>query len=128
MSSVGFMRKITLLARDYATRRVAFGKPIKNHPLHIQTLSRMETETRACTALVLDMALNLGKAEHGKQTDQEALIQRLMSPVTKMYTAKQSVSVTSEGLECFGGQGYMEDTGLPNMLRDAQVHRNIYYL
>ena len=38
-----------------------------------------------------------------------------------MYTAKSAVAVTSEGLECFGGQGYIEDTGLPSLLRDAQV-------
>ena len=31
------------------------------------------------------------------------------------------VAVTSEGLECFGGMGYLEDTGLPSMLRDSQV-------
>ena len=41
-SSVGAMRKIVSLARDYATRRTAFGDRIENQPLHIQTLSRME--------------------------------------------------------------------------------------
>jgi hypothetical protein len=38
-----------------------------------------------------------------------------------MYTAKQAVAMVSEGLECFGGQGYIEGTGLPGMFRDAQV-------
>ena len=38
-----------------------------------------------------------------------------------MYTAKMCMSVVSEGLECFGGQGYIEDTGLPTLLRDSQV-------
>ena len=42
-------------------------------------------------------------------------------PVAKMYTAKSSVATVSEGLECFGGQGYIEDTGLPGMFRDSQV-------
>lgn len=37
----------------------------------------------------------------------------------------QAVAVVSEGLECFGGQGYMEDTGLPGLLRDAQVRRGV---
>lgn len=36
--------------------------------------------------------------------------------------SRQAVSVVSEGLESFGGQGYIEDTGLPSMLRDAQVN------
>ena len=47
-SSVGLMRKITSLARDYATRRTAFGEKIENHPLHIQTLSRMEVSRMFC--------------------------------------------------------------------------------
>ena len=46
---------------------------------------------------------------------------RLLTPVSKFYTAKAAVSVVSEGLECFGGQGYIEDTGLPSLLRDVQV-------
>ena len=48
-------RKITSLARDYATRRSAFGNQIYKHPLHIQTLARMEVETRGCCALFLDL-------------------------------------------------------------------------
>ena len=54
-------------------------------------------------------------------TDTTRLLLRLLTPVAKLYTAKVAVSVTSEGLECFGGQGYIEDTGIPAMLRDAQV-------
>jgi len=46
---------------------------------------------------------------------------RLLVPVAKLYTGKQGIAVTSEALECFGGAGYVEDTGLPVMLRDAQV-------
>ena len=47
----------------------------------------------------------------------DLLLLRLMTPVAKLYTGKQAVAVVSEGLECFGGQGYIEDTGLPGMLR-----------
>jgi hypothetical protein len=46
---------------------------------------------------------------------------RLLTPVAKLYTAKQAVVVASEAIEAFGGQGYVEDTGLPRLLRDAQV-------
>ncbi len=38
-----------------------------------------------------------------------------------MYTGKQVMGVVSEGLECFGGVGYLEDSGIPTILRDAQV-------
>jgi putative acyl-CoA dehydrogenase len=52
--------------------------------------------------------------------DELALL-RLLTPVAKLYTAKQAVAVASEALEAFGGAGYVEDTGLPCLLRDAQV-------
>jgi len=92
-----------------------------DQPLHSQTLARMEVETRGCWALTLELARLLGREEAGSATDQDLLLLRLLTPVAKLYTAKAAVSVLSEGLECFGGQGYIEDTGLPGMLRDAQV-------
>lgn len=83
----------------------------------------------------------------------DAHLLRLLTPVLKLYTGKQvhvlykcdklssrcfdtdpyrpcfvlsqAVAVVSEGLESFGGQGYIEDTGLPGLLRDAQV-RSMY--
>ena len=57
VSAAAAMRKITSLARDYATRRSAFGSEIYKHPLHIQTLARMEVETRGCCALTFDLGL-----------------------------------------------------------------------
>lgn len=120
-SAVSAMRKILSLSRDYARRRSAFGNPIYKHPLHIKTLASMEIETRGCTALVLDLALKLGHDDRGNISDKDLLLLRLLTPVAKMYTAKMCMSVVSEGLECFGGQGYIEDTGLPTLLRDSQV-------
>ena len=46
---------------------------------------------------------------------------RILTPLAKLTTARQAVAVTSECLEAFGGAGYVEDTGLPTLLRDAQV-------
>lgn len=121
ISSASGPRKLLSLARDYATRREAFGKKINQHTLHLQALTRMETETRGCTALMLDLAHKMGHDDCKTISDQDAMLMRLMTPVGKMYTAKRAVELTSEGLECFGGQGYIEDTGLPAFLRDAQV-------
>ena len=115
------MRKVVSLARDFATRRQAFGKRLAEHPLHIQTLARMEVETRGCLVLLLELARLQGRVEVGVASDQDALLLRLFTPVAKFYTAKAAVATISEGLECFGGQGYIEDTGLPGLLRDAQV-------
>ncbi|KAG8455626.1 hypothetical protein GDO86_001724 [Hymenochirus boettgeri] len=121
ISAAAGMRRVINLARDYAARRVVFGKLIKDHPLHIQTMARMEVEAHGAFLLLMEMARLLGLEETNMASKQEQLLLRLLTPVAKLYTGKQALSVISEGLECFGGQGYMEDTGLPAMLRDAQV-------
>jgi len=119
--AVGSMRKVVSLARDFATRRRAFGRPIAGQPLHMQALVRMEVETRGCQLLLLELARQQGLVESQLAQDQDTLLLRLFMPVAKFYTAKASVATISEGLECFGGQGYIEDTGIPGLLRDAQV-------
>ncbi|XP_077601033.1 acyl-CoA dehydrogenase family member 11-like [Stigmatopora nigra] len=121
ISAAAAMRRVVQLARDYATRRTAFGKLLKEHPLHVQTLARMEVETRGAFLLVMDVCRLLGREESGIATQLDAHLLRLLTPVVKLYTGKQAVAVVSEGLESFGGQGYIEDTGLPVLLRDAQV-------
>ncbi|XP_073257292.1 acyl-CoA dehydrogenase family member 11-like [Porites lutea] len=121
ISAAGIMRRIMTLAQDYCVRRSVFGKLLVNHPLHMQTLARMEVETRAAFLLTMEVALLLGKQECNVSSDEEVHLLRLLTPIAKLYTAKQSMQVTSEGLESFGGQGYIEDTGLPGLMRDAQV-------
>ncbi|XP_017541988.2 acyl-CoA dehydrogenase family member 11-like isoform X2 [Pygocentrus nattereri] len=121
VSAAAAMRRITQLGREYSTKRSVFGKLLKDHPLHVQTLSRMEVETRAAFLLMMEVCRLLGREETGAATEREAHLLRLLTPVAKLYSGKQAVAVVSEGLECFGGQGYIEDTGLPAMLRDAQV-------
>ncbi|KAE8292237.1 Acyl-CoA dehydrogenase family member 11 [Larimichthys crocea] len=121
ISAAAAMRRVVQLAGDYATRRTAFGKLLKDHPLHMQTLARMEVETRGAFLLVMDACRLLGREESGMATQLDTNLLRLLTPVVKLYTGKQAVAVVSEGLESFGGQGYIEDTGLPGLLRDAQV-------
>lgn len=115
------MRRMVSLARDYSTRRRAFGQVLKDYPLHMQTLSRMEVEVRGAAILCLENMRLLGKEDCGVASDQEENLLRLLVPLSKLYSGKQAMSLLSEGLESFGGQGYIEDTGLPSMLRDAQV-------
>ncbi|XP_019714528.1 acyl-CoA dehydrogenase family member 11-like, partial [Hippocampus comes] len=86
----------------------------------MQTLARMEVESRGAFLLVMDVCRLLGREESGIATQFDTHLLRLLTPVVKLYTAKQAVAVVSEGLESFGGQGYIEDTGLPGLLRDAQ--------
>jgi len=70
----------------------------------------------------LTLANILGKMEEGKATKDEGNIFRIMVPILKLFVGKEAVAVCSEGVECFGGQGYIETTGIPGILRDVQVN------
>lgn len=121
MGAVSGMRRAVALARDYAGRREAFGKLLAHHPLHVETLAALQTEFEGGLALFLHLLELMGRDECGQATAGDAAVLRLLTPIAKLYTAKQAIAVTSEVLESFGGAGYIEDTGLPRMLRDAQV-------
>jgi alkylation response protein AidB-like acyl-CoA dehydrogenase len=121
VAAAGGMRRAIALATDYARRRVAFGKPLIEQPLHRETLADLEARCRACFFLAFRTVELMGKEECGVATQSELAILRLLTPVAKLYTAKQAVVVASEVCEAFGGAGYIEDTGVPRLLRDAQV-------
>jgi len=116
------MARALTLARDYATRRQAFGKRLIDQPLHAQTLADMQAEFEGAFALTFEVAHLLGRVEHGAAQPHEVALLRLLTPLAKLWTGKMAVRLCSESLECFGGAGYIEDTGLPQLLRDAQVY------
>jgi acyl-CoA dehydrogenase len=120
--AIASMVRAISLARDYATRRQAFGRPLIEQPLHAQTLADMQAEFEGAFALAFEVAHLLGRVEHGVAAPHEAALLRLLTPLAKLWTGKLAVKLCSEALECFGGAGYIEDTGLPQLLRDAQVY------
>ncbi len=120
--AVASMARAIALAQDYAQRRQAFGRPLIEQPLHAQTLADMHAEFAGAFALAFEVAHLLGRVEHGAASDDEAAALRLLTPLAKLWTGKLAVAICSEALECFGGAGYIEDTGLPQLLRDAQVY------
>jgi len=115
------MRRGIALARDYAKRRVQFGAALSNKPLHMATLADMQAEFEGAFHLTFRGVELLGREEAGVLTESEARLLRLITPIMKLTTGKQAVTVLTEVLECFGGAGYVEDTGLPRLLRDGQV-------
>jgi alkylation response protein AidB-like acyl-CoA dehydrogenase len=119
--AVSFMRRGLALARAYAARREAFGAPLAKQPLHADTLAALEAETWGAFLMTFLLVELAGRAETGQIDDQQRALLRLVTPLTKLVTGKQAVSVVSEVIESFGGAGYVEDTGLPQLLRDAQV-------
>ena len=124
IAACSFMRRVNHLARDYAKRRSAFGFNLNQQVAHVSVLARLDIESRAAILLSLEVSRLLGRIEVGEATDDEKDIMRILTPLAKLVTGKQTVAVCSEGLECFGGQGYIEDTHLPQLLRDSQVIKN----
>ncbi|HVN84458.1 MAG TPA: acyl-CoA dehydrogenase family protein [Candidatus Binatia bacterium] len=119
--AIAAMRRCVALARDYANRRTAFGATLSAKPLHLDTLAAMQAQAEAAFGLVFFSVSLLGREEVGVISDEERALLRLVQPITKLLTAKQAVLLASETLEAFGGAGYVEDTGLPVLLRDTQV-------
>jgi acyl-CoA dehydrogenase len=117
VSAVSAMRRGLALAKDYARRRKAFGALLIDKPLHADTLAMIEAEYAGAFVLAFRCAQLLGEIDHG----QESALARALVPIAKLTTAKQAVAVCSEAIEACGGAGYIEDTGLPRILADAQV-------
>lgn len=121
VAAVAGMRRAIALATDYARRRIAFGKPLIEQPLHVETLADLGLELRASFLLAFRVVELLGKEECGEASETDLQLLRFLIPVAKLYTAKRAIAVASEVVEAFGGAGYVEDTGIPRLLRDAQV-------
>jgi acyl-CoA dehydrogenase len=121
VSAVALMRRGLALARDYAARRVAFGAPLDEKPLHLDTLAGLQAEYEAAFHLTFFVVELLGRSEAGDASAQQLVLLRILTPIAKLMTGKQSAALLSEVVESFGGAGYVEDTGVPALLRDAQV-------
>jgi alkylation response protein AidB-like acyl-CoA dehydrogenase len=121
ISACALMRRGLALSRSYARKRFAFGAHLAEKPLHVDTLAGLQAEMEAAFHFAFFVAELVGLDESGEMTDEQRELLRFLTPVMKLTTARQAVAVASEVLEAFGGAGYVEDTGLPVLLRDAQV-------
>jgi alkylation response protein AidB-like acyl-CoA dehydrogenase len=116
-----FMRRGLALATDYARRRRAFGAALIDQPLHRDTLAALHAEIAGALHLTLEVVDLLGREECDELDEAGRYLLRLLLPIVKLMTGKQAVLAASEVLEAIGGAGYIEDTGLPVLLRDSQV-------
>jgi alkylation response protein AidB-like acyl-CoA dehydrogenase len=121
VTAAAFMRRGLALARDYAGRRVAFGAPLAHKPSHADTLAGLQAELEGAFHLSFYVAELIGADESGEIDAEQRELLRLLTSIAKLTTGRQAVAIASEVLEAFGGAGYVEDTGLPMLLRDSQV-------
>ena len=121
VAALAYMRRGLALARAYAKLRHAFGRPLAEQPLHADTLAGLQGEFEAAFHLTFYVVELLGRSEAGHASEEQKALLRLLTPIAKLTTGRQAVAVVAEVLEAFGGAGYIEDTGLPALLRDTQV-------
>lgn len=119
--SISQARRALDFLQSYSKVRFAFGKVISEQPLHKKLLNDLEELYARLFRLTFYSVSLLGKEEAGTISELEKKTLRLITPVTKLYTAKRSYEIISECIEGFGGAGYIEDTGLPTLLRDMMA-------
>lgn len=124
-TTIGSFRNILNLSIDYSKKREAFKNRIIDWPLHSRMLAKAEVEFSGLFMLTFLTTELLGKSESSSLSTSEresaSALLRLLTPISKLMTAKRNMIWTSELVEGFGGAGYIEDTGIPRILRDSQV-------
>ncbi|MEV4709173.1 isovaleryl-CoA dehydrogenase [Actinoplanes sp. NPDC049316] len=118
--SASGMRAALTQAVHHARHRSAFGGPLIAKPLMRNVLADLAVETEAATALTLRLA---GAVDRGVRGDAaERAFGRLAIAAGKFWVCKRQPAVVGEALECLGGNGYVEDSGLPRLYRDAPLN------
>ena len=114
LGSSGLQRAAVAQAIHHATHRSAFGGPLRDKPLMSAVLADLALESEAATALGLRLAASVDAGE----TD----LGRLATAVAKFWVCKRTPLVVGEALECLGGNGYVEESGLPRLYREAPLN------
>ncbi|HSI26504.1 MAG TPA: acyl-CoA dehydrogenase family protein [Aeromicrobium sp.] len=106
-------------AVHHATHRSAFGKDLVEQPLMRNVLADLAIEAEAATTTVLWLASLTDRSEAGDE--QAELLRRIGIAVTKYYVCKRAPIHAAEALECLGGNGYIEDSRMPRLYREAPL-------
>jgi putative acyl-CoA dehydrogenase len=109
----------TAQALHHATHRSAFGDRLVRKPAMANVLSDLAVDSEAATTVVLRLAGAVDRAARGDAA--EAAFRRFGLAVTKYWLCKRWSAHTAEALECLGGNGYIEESGMPRLYREAPL-------
>ncbi|GAA2415815.1 acyl-CoA dehydrogenase family protein [Streptomyces glaucosporus] len=119
LGSAAGMRAALRQALHHTTHRRAFGAALIDQPLMRSVLADLAVESEAATTLGLRLAAAVDAAQAGDES--EAAFRRLASAVAKYWVCKRGSAHTAEALECLGGNGYVEESGMPRLYREAPL-------
>jgi putative acyl-CoA dehydrogenase len=118
ISSASLMRQAVAQATHHTAHRSAFGKLLSEQPLMVNVLADIAVESEATTVLMMRLAGSLDRAADPA----ESQFRRLALAVAKFWTCKRAIAVVAEALECHGGNGYIEESILPRLYREAPLN------
>jgi putative acyl-CoA dehydrogenase len=118
-ASAGLMRQAVAQALHHTTHREAFGRALRDQPLMRNVLADLALESEAAIAL----ALRLARAFDASVEDEaERAFARIATAVAKYQVCKRAPALIAEAMECLGGNGYVEESSLPRLYREAPVN------
>jgi putative acyl-CoA dehydrogenase len=118
IGSAGLIRAAVAQALHHASHRRAFGQRLVEQPLMRNVLSDLALESEAATAL----ALRLARAFDAGNDTADAALARLATPALKFWICKRAPAVVAEAMEVLGGNGYVEESALPRLYREAPLN------
>ncbi len=119
IGSAALMRQATAQAIHHAAYRHAFGKPLIEQPLMQNVLADLSLESEAATHLFVRLARAV---DEGPNDEHAAAIQRIGTAIGKYWVCKRTPTVVAEALETLGGNGYVEESIMPRLYREAPVN------
>ena len=117
LGSTSLMRQALAQASHHAAHRSAFGGPLLDKPLMRNVLADLSLESEAATVTALRLASAFDTA-----TPEERDFRRLAVAVSKYWITKRCPVVAAEALECLGGNGYVEESGMPRLFRESPLN------
>ncbi|MET9659972.1 acyl-CoA dehydrogenase family protein [Streptomyces sp. NPDC006510] len=117
VGSAALMRQAVAQAIHHCTYRSAFGGVLVEKPLMRNVLADLALESEAATVLAMRLA-----AAYDDGSESERAFLRLAVPVAKYWVTKRCTPMVGEALECLGGNGYVEESGMPRLLREAPLN------
>jgi putative acyl-CoA dehydrogenase len=120
LGSAAGIRQAVVTAAHHARYRSAFGGRLIDQPAMAAVIADLTLESEAATTLAVRLAGAADRASRGDAA--EAALLRLALPAAKYWICKRSPMITAEALECLGGNGYVEESVMPRLLRDSPLN------
>ncbi|TQJ56476.1 MULTISPECIES: acyl-CoA dehydrogenase family protein [Streptomyces] len=117
LGSAGLMRQAVAQAIHHCTHREVFGGKLVDKPLMRNVLADLALESEAATVLALRLA-----AAYDDGGEQERALLRIAVPAAKYWVTKRCAPVAVEASECLGGNGYVEESGMPRLVRESPLN------